>query len=161
MWQKIPLKKAKLVIYFIALSMIIGGMYAKLSHKPLQDVTHEHALPWNIFEDSYRVLDGATSFHSQTLEKLRSLENKTIVLYGYMYPIKMAETHDHFLLSRQAHICQFHIPAHSGNMVEIIMKDSSLPYSPPPVLLKGSFSIPNDKELGITFRLEDAEVIGD
>lgn len=152
--------KEELLIGVLALPFIVGSVYIyKRYVDPPLEVKHENALPWVALEESYQALNGREFLYSETLKQLQAMEQKTVAVYGYMYPIKMAEKHDHFLLSKQPHICQFHLPTHSGNMVEVLMKDSGIAYQRNPVLLTGIFSIPDDKDLGITFRLEAAEYV--
>ena len=161
MWQKLPWKD-ELVTFLIIFPFVLGTFYFHKRYiDPPLEVTHEHALPWIALEESFMALNGREFLYGDSLKQLQEMEQKTVAIYGYMYPIKMAEKHDHFLLSKQPHICQFHMPSHSGNMVEIIMQDGGIPYRRAPVLLTGTFSIPNDKELGVTFRLEKAEFVDD
>ncbi len=161
MSKKIPWKE-ELTTFLIILPFIFGSVYIyKRYINPPLEVTYENALPWSVLEESFSALNGREFLYGDILSQLKEMEQKTVAIYGYMYPIKMAEKHDHFLLSKQPHVCQFHLPAHSGNMVEIIMQDEGIPYRRQPVLLTGVFSIPNDKELGITFRLKEVEFIDD
>ncbi|MDG1286225.1 MAG: hypothetical protein P8P30_01520 [Rickettsiales bacterium] len=161
MWQKFKYKE-ELLTFVIILPFIFGSvfLYKRYIDPPLE-VTHEHALPWDSLQDAFQALSGRDFLYGETLKKLQGMEQKTVAIYGYMYPIRMGEKHNHFLLSKRSHVCQFHIPSHSGNMVEVIMEGSGIAYTRRPILLTGVFSIPNDKELGITFRLEEAEFVDD
>lgn len=161
MWKAFPWKE-EVITFLIIFPFVLGSMYVyKRYVDPPLEVTHEHALPWSALEESFMALNGREFLYSGSLEQLQQMQQKAVAIYGYMYPIKIADKHDHFLLSKQPHVCQFHLPAHSGNMVEIIMQGSGIEYRRQLVLLTGVFSIPNDKELGITFRLEEAEFVSD
>lgn len=161
MWKDFKYKE-ELFTCVIVLPFIFGTVFLYKNYMaPPLEVSHEHALPWTALEESFQVLRGRDFLYGDTLKQLQQMEQKIVAIYGYMYPIRMAKKHNHFLISKRSHVCNFHIPSHSGNMVEVIMEGSGIAYTRKPILLTGTFSIPNDQELGITFRLEQAELIND
>ncbi len=161
MWSNFKYKE-DLLLFLAITPFIFGTVYFyKQYSDPSLEIIAENALPWPAIEEAYAALNGREFLYEGTLKKLQKMENKVVAIYGYMYPIKISEKHDHFLLSKQSHICQFHLPSHSGNMVEVLMTGKGIRYTREPILLTGVFSIPNDKELGITFRLEESELIDD
>lgn len=143
----------------LALGALSYWAYTLLASPP-PDVTHEMAIPWRALEESAEALGGREFLYADTLKEIKNLKGKKVAFYGYIYPLEPGPKQAHFLLNSQPHICQFHAPSHSGKMVEVFMAEP-IAFQMQPVLLIGTFSIPQDKESGINFRLQEAEQIND
>lgn len=138
----------------LALGALSYCLYTQMLPPP-PVVTHEMAIPWRALEESAQALEGRDFLYAKTLKETRKLEGRKVAFYGYIYPLEPGPKQVHFLLNSQPHLCQFHAPSHSGRMLEVFMAEP-IPFTMQPVLLTGTFSIPQDKETGINFRLQEA-----
>ena len=118
------------------------------SEAPLWGVLRQTA----IHEDTKRGLFSA-SFPSTVKE----LDGKTLSLTGFMLPIDAWTRSKHFLLSKYTPVCFFCPPGEPNEVVEVTT-GKSVPVSDHLVTVTGRFSLIDNAEKGLFFRLDGASL---
>jgi len=79
---------------------------------------------------------------------LMALHNKTLVLPGYLIPIKMGMTHDHFMLSvLPLAQCSFCGVGGIPNMIEVFV-NKAIAYTEEPIKIRGKLVLNISEEYG-------------
>ncbi|MBL7977416.1 MAG: hypothetical protein JNN12_03680 [Bacteroidetes Order II. Incertae sedis bacterium] len=87
----------------------------------------------------------------------QKLENKTITLQGYLVPIELAFSTDHFGLTPDPSDCQFCVGVGPEKIVELNL-DRKIRYTDQPVEVQGTFSLLPNSDLLLFYRLDRASV---
>jgi hypothetical protein len=95
-----------------------------------------------------------TASHSA---EVRALAGRTLTLSGFVMPLEAEPRFRHFLLSRYTPVCDFCPPGGPNEVVEVW---SERPIAPTYALMRvtGRFSLTNNGEKGLFFRLDGADV---
>lgn len=84
-----------------------------------------------------------------------SMHQKTQRVQGFMVPLDTAEKQSHFLLTSVPLTCSFCIPGGPESMIEVKAK-TPVKYSLEPVVVEGRFTVLNDDQYGLYYRITDA-----
>ncbi len=84
-----------------------------------------------------------------------ALHQKIQRVQGFMVPLDAGEKQKHFLLTSVPLTCSFCLPGGPESMVEVKTK-TPVKYSLEPVTVEGTFTVLNDDQYGLYYRLVDA-----
>ena len=156
----------KYILTIIALSAILLshgqiGNYPNLQtadHTPMMNRTWEA-----IDKMMYRVTtkDNKKIYTPHYPPELKSLENKTVELPGYLIPLTSGRNHKTFMLSvLPITQCQFCGTNGIPPMVEIFMKKESVRYSEDPIKIRGKMKFnPEPLKGNAEIQIVDAELL--
>jgi hypothetical protein len=96
-------------------------------------------------------------FTARHSAEVRALAGRTLTLSCFVMPLEAEPRFRHFLLSRYTPVCDFCPPGGPNEVVEVW---SERPIAPTYALMRvtGRFSLTNDGEKGLFFRLDGADV---
>lgn len=90
-------------------------------------------------------------------DKVKALAGQSVTLSGFMLPIESNLKTTHFLLSKYTPVCFFCPPGQPNEIVEVhTVRPVAAGYDR--IKLKGRFSLQNNGEQGLFFRLDQATV---
>jgi len=88
-------------------------------------------------------------------EGIHGLDGKEVKLRGYITPLQLGTSQNHFLLSTKPPSCAFCIPAGPDETVEVFCK-TPIKYSLDPVTVAGTFTVLAKDPGGLFYRMADA-----
>ncbi len=96
-----------------------------------------------------------TLFYVEFPESLRALDGERVRIKGFMYPLEAGETHDKFLLAALPPACPFCLPGNAKTLVDVHC-DRPVGYTMEPVILEGRFTLLDEDDTGLYYRLSEA-----
>ena len=96
-----------------------------------------------------------TLFFVEFPESLRALDGERVRIKGFMYPLEAGETHNKFLLAALPPACPFCLPGNAKTLVDVHC-DRPVGYTMEPVILEGRFTILEEDDTGLYYRLTEA-----
>ena len=122
--------------------------------------------PWDVFGNTgmneYTFEDDEgyewTGVRPVFTSEIKSLENKQVLLQGYMFPLDLNEKQKTFLLLPFPVSCPYHVHASSNLIIEVHAK-KAINYSYDAINIIGRLElVPKDDLYNIFFRLKEAKV---
>ena len=92
-------------------------------------------------------------------DEIRSQNGQAVKLAGFMMPLETTRKQKHFLLTSNPPGCFFHIPGGPAGAVEVFAEEP-LEVSWDPVVLEGRFEALETSEVGVLYRLHEAQSAG-
>lgn len=138
--------------------------FANQNIKPLK--VKGDAIPWEVFAKTKEVqkciVDKAgfdyclikPAYSSQ----IKALDNKEVVLMGFMFPLQQSEKQTNFLIGPFPASCPFHYHAGPARIVEVNSKEP-IKFTYDPITLKGTLSLKYNEDTGIFYYLNNARKI--
>lgn len=123
--------------------------------------------PWDVFgetgmnEYTFEDKEGYewTGVRPEFSSEIKLLENKKILVQGYMFPLDLSEKQKTFLLLPFPISCPYHVHASSNLIIEVHAK-KPVNYSYEAINLSGKLElVPDDDLYNIFFRLKEAKVV--
>lgn len=109
---------------------------------------------WAVLRTTKILEDRRTGlFTARHSPQVQALAGQTLTLSGFMVPIEQEEMTRHFLVSRYTPVCLFCPPGDPNEVVEVRTR-KPLKASYDMVKVTGTFSLANNGEKGLFFRLE-------
>lgn len=125
------------------------------------------ATPWDIFGETvmheYEFLDEDgfdwVGVRPEFKQKIKLLDNKDILMQGYMFPLDQNEKQKTFLLIPFPPSCPYY-PHVSSNLIVEVHAENSISFSYEAINVEGTLElVPNDDLYNIFFRLRDATLV--
>ncbi|GAB3245136.1 DUF3299 domain-containing protein [Chitinimonas naiadis] len=91
-------------------------------------------------------------------QSVRALDSKSVKLLGFVLPLTVGETQNHFILTATTPTCPFCLPGGPEQVVEI-QATQSIKFGNEPIALMGRFQVLEDDPTGLFYRLTDARII--
>jgi hypothetical protein len=126
-----------------------------------------NALPWELFSKTKEIStrrnfpDGSYTFDISPgySTELKKFSGTQVTLMGFMFPLEESDKQHNFLLGPYPMSCPFHYHVGPSQIVEVIMKNKEkIDFSFDPVTLKGNLATRHNKETGVFYYLEEAEL---
>ena len=123
--------------------------------------------PWDVFgetgmnEYTFEDKEGYewTGVRPEFSSEIKLLENKKILVQGYMFPLDLSDKQKTFLLLPFPISCPYHVHASSNLIIEVHAK-KPVNYSYEAINLSGKLElVPDDDLYNIFFRLKEAKVV--
>ena len=109
---------------------------------------------WKVLRTSKIAEDKRTGFYSAVHPPaVLALAGTTVSVTGFMLPIEQARQTNHFLVSRYTPVCFFCPPGDPNEVVEVRTRKPR-PAGYDPVKVTGRFSLADNGEKGLFFRIE-------
>ncbi len=96
-----------------------------------------------------------TVFHVRFSEQIKALDQQTVTLIGFIYPLRAGRDQSHFLLSALPPGCPFCLPGGPTTMIDV-QCDEPVRYTQEPVIVEGRFELLENDDSGLYYRLTDA-----
>ncbi|WP_422003284.1 DUF3299 domain-containing protein [Reyranella sp.] len=88
--------------------------------------------------------------------EVRALAGKTLTVRGFVLPMDGSDQTKHFLITRNTPVCLYCPPGGPNEVVEVHARHA-LAWSDKIVSVTGTFSLIDDREKALFFRMENAE----
>lgn len=95
-------------------------------------------------------------FQADVPQSLKDMSGKTMKISGFILPLEASDTFTHFLLSKRTPTCPFCPPGAPNEIIEVIA-DVPTEWDEGLVTYEGEFEVTNNAELGVFFKLKDAQ----
>ncbi len=89
-------------------------------------------------------------------EEIQALHGQDVKVQGFMLPLESAANQTHFILSVYPPSCFYCLPSGPEGIIEVYSQQS-FNFSFEPLLLSGKLSVLTDDEMGIFYRIENAQ----
>jgi hypothetical protein len=90
---------------------------------------------------------------------VKKLSGKKVKIKGFMFPLDMAETQKHFLLSAFPPSCPFHAPGGPKHIIDINVEEG-IEFTYDPLVIEGDMElIEFDEDDGLYYRLNNARQV--
>jgi uncharacterized protein len=132
--------------------------------QPVDERTAQEALPkspdgqWAVLETT-RIGEDLergvfTASHSS---RVRALAGRTLSISGYVMPLETTPTFQRFLLTRYTPVCNFCPPGAPNEVIEVVAATHLAP-TQALIRVRGAFSLANNSEQGLFFRIDNAQI---
>ena len=91
-------------------------------------------------------------------EEVKALDDQTVQIMGFLYPLKGGMAHERFLLTAWPPSCPFCLPAGPTLMVEVLTADP-VEFSEGAILMAGRFDLLENDPSGLYYRLQEATLV--
>ncbi|MGI9509475.1 MAG: hypothetical protein ACR2QJ_09025 [Geminicoccaceae bacterium] len=91
-------------------------------------------------------------------EEVKGLDDQTVQIMGFLYPLEGGMAHERFLLTAWPPSCPFCLPAGPTLMVEVLATDP-VEFSEGAILMAGRFDLLENDPSGLYYRLEEARLV--
>jgi hypothetical protein len=91
-------------------------------------------------------------------DEVKALDNQTIQIMGFLYPLEGGVAHDRFLLTAWPPSCPFCLPAGPTLMVDVQAAEP-VEFSEGAILMAGRFDLLENDPSGLFYRLEEATLV--
>jgi hypothetical protein len=114
----------------------------------------QDVVPWKTFAQ-VQISKTKDGFVPQFSDSVAALDQKEVMIRGFMLPLESGEKHVFFILSAVAPTCSFCMPGGPEAVVEVRAK-RALAYTDSAVEVRGKLSVLKNDPTGIFYRLTDA-----
>ncbi|MFV8834261.1 DUF3299 domain-containing protein [Aquisalimonas sp.] len=115
------------------------------------------AVSWDLIS-SVETREGASGMLEPLFDDdIRALDGEQVKLQGFMMPLDNSERQRHFLVSRTPPSCFFCLPGGPETVVEVELEEP-LAFTFDPILLSGRMRLMENSDMGLFYRLDDAEL---
>ena len=119
---------------------------------------HSDASLWAVLRETKVSEDAKRGLYTASFpDDVKALNGQTVSLTGFMLPIDSWTHSKHFLLSKYTPVCFFCPPGEPNEVVEVTT-GKSVPVSDHLVTVTGRFSLIDNAEKGLFFRLDGASL---
>jgi hypothetical protein len=129
------------------------------SERKAQDqLPQSHDPLWATFAKSKVTEDKNKGLYSmQFAPEVKKLVGTQITVTGFVLPLEDSEKFHHFLLSRRTPVCAFHPPGDPWEIMDV-WSNKSIIWKDDLVKVTGTLSLMNNQQLGVFYKLSNAEV---
>ncbi len=89
--------------------------------------------------------------------EVKALVGKTLTVSGFIMPLESKDKFQHFLLAKRTPTCPFCPPGEPNEIIDV-WTVKAIEYTDDMVTVKGKFELMNDKDMGLFFKLKDANL---
>ncbi|MEJ1968243.1 MAG: DUF3299 domain-containing protein [Rhizomicrobium sp.] len=108
---------------------------------------------WSKLLDSKVAYDNRTGIYRITVSpQIRALANRQVTASGWVLPLDGSDRTRHFLLTRRTPVCMFCPPGEPNEVAEVV-SPTAIPWTDRLVTVSGQFSLVNNGEKGIFFKI--------
>lgn len=122
-----------------------------------QDGTWSADPLWRVLKTAHLTTDASGMVQARMSKEVLALSGKELSISGFILPIEAAVQSRHFILSRFSPECSF-CPVGAPNEVIEVFSTKPMRAANYLVFLKGRFSVQNNIENGLFFRMDDTVV---
>ncbi|MEI7670305.1 MAG: DUF3299 domain-containing protein [Pseudomonadota bacterium] len=148
----------------ISLILIAFFMLSAFSVQPSDERKAQETLPiskspiWQILQKTKIKADQKSGYFSAVHAKeVKDFVGKEITISGFMLPLESKDKFKHFLLTKRTPTCPFCPPGEPNEIIDVLTT-KPVSYSDESITVKGKFELMNDKDMGLFFRLRDANI---
>lgn len=91
-------------------------------------------------------------------DEVKALDDQTIQVMGFLYPLEGGVAHERFLLTAWPPSCPFCLPAGPTLMVEVLAAEP-VEFGEGAILMAGRFDLLENDPSGLFYRLEEAKLV--
>ena len=134
------------------------------SLQPLDERKAQETLPmssnplWQMLRKTKITVDEKKGYFNAAIPKeVKALSGKSITISGYMMPLESKDKFKHFLIAKRTPTCPFCPPGEPNEIIEVWSK-KPLAYTEESITVKGIFELMNNRDMGVFFKLKEAEM---
>ena len=149
----------KIIIILCLLSL------SAFSSQPLDERKIQDDLPtaksqlWGVLMKTKITVDQKEGYYDAIVPaEVKNLSGKELTVSGFIMPLESKDKFKHFLLSRRTPVCPFCPPGEPNEIIDVTT-EKPIAYTDDIVTLKGKFSLMNDRDMGLFFKLKDAVIV--
>ena len=149
----------KIIIILCLLSL------SAFSSQPLDERKIQDDLPtaksqlWGVLMKTKITVDQKEGYYDAIVPaEVKNLSGKELTVSGFIMPLESKDKFKHFLLSRRTPVCPFCPPGEPNEIIDVTT-EKQIAYTDDIVTLKGKFSLMNDRDMGLFFKLKDAVIV--
>ncbi len=146
---------------FLALAFC---MLSGFSSQPADERKMQQALPasqhplWDTLAKTKITVDDKKGIYNATVPaEVKALSGKPMTIAGFMLPLEATSKFKHFLLSKRTPTCAYCPPGEPNEVIDVWMKEP-IAYTEELLSIKGEFTLMNDHEMGLFFKIKLAEI---
>ena len=127
--------------------------------RALQDrLPQSHDALWSTLIKSKVAYNNRTGMYSISLSPaIRALANQQVTATGWVLPLDGSDHTKHFLLTRRTPVCMFCPPGEPNEVAEVVSA-TPIPWTDKLVRVSGVFSLVNNGEKGIFFKINASAI---
>lgn len=148
-------------LHITALAAIFLSLCA-FSSQPMDERQAQNALPmskdpvWKTLSATVIKVDEKKGLYSAVPPAaVKALSGHAMTVTGFMLPLESTEKFKHFLLSKRTPTCPFCPPGEPNEVIDV-HTTKPIAYTEDAITVKGTFTLMNDREMGLFFKLSDA-----
>lgn len=168
--MRLPHRLALVVFAFVGLggftieSASDAGAPPPIPTQPDDERAAQDALPisqdpfWAVLAGTRIDVDEQQGLYSAAFsEQAKALDGQQVTVTGFMLPLEASDSFHHFLLSKRTPTCFFCPPGQPNEIVDVWVDDAA-EWDDGPVTVTGHFSLMDDREMGLFFKLSNASI---
>lgn len=148
-------------LIFVSLLLALSAF----SSQPLDERKAQSILPmsdhplWQTLGKTKIHADQKKGLYSASVPaEVKALSGKEITIKGFMLPLESTEKFRHFLLSKRTPTCPFCPPGEPNEIIDV-HTDKPVAWTENSITLRGKFTLMNDREMGLFFKLSNASLL--
>jgi uncharacterized protein len=152
-------------LFIIFSFFLLCAFKVENSPRPIEEISAQKNLPksnhplWKTLQKTKVKFDKKTGLYSASFnEEIKAMSGKEIEVKGFVMPLAPNERFDHFLLSKLTPTCFFCPPGEPNEIIEVRLK-KPINLQEDQIKIRGKFSLINDRQMGLFFRISEAEVV--
>lgn len=139
-----------------------AGAPPPIAGQPADERAAQDSLPisqdpvWSVLAGTRIDVDEEQGLYSAAFsDQAKALDGKQVTVTGFMLPLEATDRFHHFLLSKRTPTCFFCPPGQPNEIVDVWVEDAA-EWDDGPVTVTGDFSLMDDREMGLFFKLSNA-----
>lgn len=154
------MRKFRILLLVAACFALQGFSTQPLDERKAQDTLPQSHHPlWQALGKTKIIVDKKEGYYSAKIpDEVKALSGKQVKVDGFIMPLESTEKFKHFLIAKRTPTCPFCPPGEPNEIMDV-WTTNPIPYTEDMIKLKGTFELMNDKEMGLFFKLKDAEVM--
>jgi hypothetical protein len=150
--------KKQIAFAFIAFLALSGFSSQPLDERQAQNTLPQSGDPtWKLLGKTKISINEKKGLYNAIVPpEVKALSGKEVTVNGFMLPLESTNKFRHFLLAKRTPTCPFCPPGEPNEIIDVWL-DKPVAYSENLVNVKGTFTLMNDHEMGLFFKLSNAK----
>lgn len=129
------------------------------NERQLQDAlpSSKHRMWDTLKKTKIKVDEKKGLFSAEVPEEVKKLSGSEMTVEGFMLPLEATDKFKHFLLAKRTPTCPFCPPGEPNEVIDVWTK-APVAYTEDLLTVKGNFTLMNDREMGLFFKIKDATI---
>ena len=147
------------IILACALLALCGFSSQPIDERKLQDTlpTSKDAMWETLAKTKIKVDEKKGLFSAKVPPEVKAYSGKEVTIKGFMLPLEATTKFKNFLLSKRTPTCPYCPPGEPNEVIDVWTSEP-VAYTEDMVTVKGKFSLMDDREKGLFFKIKEASV---
>jgi hypothetical protein len=150
----------KALLLLAAFFFLSGFTTQPLDERKAQDALPQSRHPlWETLGKTKIIVSKKEGYYSAKVPaEVKAFSGKPLTINGFMLPLESTEKFKHFLLAKRTPTCPFCPPGEPNEIIDV-WTDTPVAWTEDLVTVKGTFTLMNDREMGLFFKLKNAKMM--